>query len=434
MPETLRTKWSQIINRAEYRRIFHNFLSLSTLGALNVLLPLITLPYLVRVLGPEKYGIISFAYALMVYFLMVSNYGFQLSATQLISVSRNDREKTSEIFISVITIRLLLTLAGLVVLIFLATFIHPFCEDPLVYYYSFGIVLGQCLIPTWYFQGIEKMHFVTIINSVPRLIFTVLTFVFIRGPGDYIYVNLLISIGALIGGIASLVLTVSRFGILAKLPSWSSILFYLRYGWHVFISTISISLYRESNTFLLGLFTNYTVVGYYSAAEKILKAIQSVLTPVTESLFPYFSFRFKEEADTRQNINFLNKISKYYGAVLAGISILLLLLAPFIVKLFLGKEYLASILDLRIMSFVIFFGGLNYLFGIIGLINLGRSNYFTRAVLVSGLVSLAITISLAPFLFDRAAALAMLVSEIMLLAQILFVLNRIRNKPVQSAA
>jgi len=360
MIKKLRAKWTSLVFRAEHRRIFHNFLSLSTLNALNVLLPLITLPYLVRVLGPEKYGIVSFAYALMVYLLMISNYGFQLSATQLISVSRNDPEKTNDIFLSVIAIRVLLAAAGLLVLVFLTSFVRPFTDDPRVYYYSFGFVIGQCLIPTWYFQGIEKMHFVTIINTVPRLIFTVLTFIFIRAPKDYVYVNLLISIGAMTGGILSLIFTVRNFGIAAAFPKWRSIILHLRLGWHVFISTLSISLYRESNTFLLGIFTNYSVVGYYTAAEKVIKAIQSVFNPVSESLFPFFSFKFRNETNPRKNIDTLAKLSVYYGSVLLGFSLLLLLFAPLIVRLMLGKGFVSSVLDLQIMSFVVFFGGLNF--------------------------------------------------------------------------
>jgi polysaccharide transporter, PST family len=434
MIEDLRNIPSRFFSHKDHRRLFNNFLSLSTLNALNLLLPLATLPYLVRVLGPEKYGIVSFAYALMVYFLLVANYGFQLSATQWISISREDPRKTNEIFSTVIAIRILLAVAGFAVLLVLTSFVKPFSDDPAVYFYSFGFVAGLCLIPSWYFQGIEKMHFVTVVNVIPRVIFTVLIFVFIHGPEDYRYVNLLNSIGAVIGGVASIILAVRKFGIRLVFPSLKTIGYYLRSGWNIFVSTVSISLYRESNTFLLGLFTNYSVVAYYSAAEKIIKAIQSVLNPVSESLFPYISHRFSNEPDRAKNITVLKRIGKYYGAVLLVLSVLLLLFAPLVSGVLLGKGFVSSVLDLRIMSLVILFGGLNYLFGIIGLINLGASKYFTRAVLVSGLVSLAFTILLSPYLVDRAASMALLLSEILLLVQVIWYLSKVQRQPLQTSA
>jgi len=206
--------WKNLFTGSPARkRLTENFLSLSILRALNYLLPLITLPYLVRVLGPEKFGLIAFAQAFIGYFIILTDYGFNLSATREISIHRDEKEKVSKIFNSVMAVKFLLGMLSFIILALILTFIPKFGNDWLVYIFAFGMVLGNILFPVWFFQGMEKMKYITILNIVAKGIFTVCIFIFIRKMADYIYVPLINSMGFLAAGGLSLGTVFKNFGI-----------------------------------------------------------------------------------------------------------------------------------------------------------------------------------------------------------------------------
>jgi len=277
----------KIKTKEEYRRIFSNFLSLSFLQAANYILPLITLPYLVRVLGPEKFGLISFAQAFTAYFQIITDYGFNLSATREISINRENKEKVSEIFSSVMFIKFGLLFVSLVLMSVILFSFNKFRQDWLIYYLTFGMVLGQTLFPVWFFQGMERMKYITFLNIVAKLIFTFAIFVFVKHESNYLYVPLLNSIGFIIAGILSLWIIFKNFEIDFKISGLEEIKYHLKEGWYIFISTISGNLYGQGNILILGLFSSNEVIGYYAAAQKIVIALISLFQVISQSIFPY---------------------------------------------------------------------------------------------------------------------------------------------------
>ncbi|WP_151801044.1 oligosaccharide flippase family protein, partial [Acinetobacter bereziniae] len=160
------TFFNKLIDTEEKKRFIRNFFSLATLQGLNYILPLLTLPYLVRVLGAEKFGILAFSTAIIGYFIVLVDYGFNFTATREISLNRDNNEKLNEIFNSVMIIKFILFLISLIIMTFLIVFFEKFNVDPWLYYLTFGTVFGQILFPVWFFQGIEQMKYITIINII----------------------------------------------------------------------------------------------------------------------------------------------------------------------------------------------------------------------------------------------------------------------------
>ena len=280
-------KIKNIVNTDDKKRLLSNFFSLSILQAFTYILPLLTLPYLVRVLGAETFGLVMFAQAFIMFFNVLVDYGFSLSATREISVHRNDIDKITEIFSSVMIIKIGLIVISFVLLSIIVFSFEKFSVNWELYYLTFLWVIGQALFPIWYFQGMEKMKYITIVNIVSKLIFTALIFIVIQDESDYIYVPLVNGIGFLVGGLISLWIIHKQFAQSFKFYNFIILKKYFYDSSQFFLSRVSVSIYTSSNAFVLGLLTNNTMVGYYSIAEKLYMALQSFYTPIVQALYPY---------------------------------------------------------------------------------------------------------------------------------------------------
>lgn len=376
----------------EKKVLIENFFSLSFLQIANYILPLITIPYLVRVLGPEKFGLIMFAQAFVQYFMVFTDYGFNLSATRKISIHRDDKERVSGLFSAVTLIKLVFFAAAFCVFSMMVFSFGKFREFWFVYMFSFGVVAGNILFPVWFFQGLERMKYITLINLIIKFIFTVSIFIFVKNEGDYLYVPVINSCGFIIAGIFSLRVLWKHFEVRPKMPSFAVIMEEVKDGWYVFISTIAISLYTTTNTFLLGLFTDNVVVGYYSAAEKIINIVQGMYMPVSQSVYPYISKMANESRD--RAVRFLKKAGYLMGVITLATSTFIFIFARAIVNIILGPQYGQSIVVLRILAFIPFIVGVATIYARFFLLGFGYLKELSRIIMICSIISLALAFTL----------------------------------------
>ncbi len=402
-------KIKNIFNSSDKKRLLENFLSLSFLQIVNYILPLITFPYLVRVLGPEKFGLLAFAQAFIAYFGILIDYGFSYSATREVSIHRESKEKINEIFSSVTIIKIILFLFSLIFLTIIVFSFEKFRQDRFLYYLVFFTLFSEILFPNWLFQGLERMKYITFISITTRIFLTILVFIVIKQESDYYLVPVLNLLGGYIGGFWALWIIFKNFEIKFNLPSTYRLIYDLKEGWYLFISTVAISLYTITNTFILGLFTNNTIVGYYSAAEKIIRALQKLYRPLTQAIYPYISKLMKQS--TERGVKFIQKITFIVGGMTFSISLLTFIFTDAIVNLLLGDKYQESIIVLKILSFLPFILGLSNIFGIQTMLNFNYKKAFSNILIAGSIVNIILAFILVPLYEHIGISFAVLISE-----------------------
>lgn len=348
---------NKLSNHIEDKKIItSNYLSLLFLQIANYLLPLLVLPYLVRVLGAENFGLIMFAQSLTTFFIVFVDFGFSLSGTREISLARNDKQKLSEIFSAIMFIKVGLILIASLLLFVIVSFFSRFSVDAEIYYLSFGVVIGQALFPVWFYQGIEKMKFITIINIAAKTIFTLLVFVFIRLQTDYILVPIFNSLGFIVAGIFGL-LFCYRF-IDFKLPSIALMNRLLLESYSLFISNLATSLYTASNVFILGIFGGNIIAGVYSSMEKLVLAIKNIYLPLYQALYPWLT----KQSDIIK-INTIEKIRPILLLVSLLITLFIILFGKTMLSIIYNDNLIISYsVIFKILSFISVFSALSMLY------------------------------------------------------------------------
>lgn len=322
------------------KNLLENFLSLGALQIISYVIPLITLPYQSRVLGVEKFGLVFFAYAFMAYFMVLTDYGFNLSATREIAVNRHNKNNISNIFSSVTCIKILLLILSYLILLVVSILVPKIHENWLVFQLSFLMVIGNAIYPVWFFQGMERMKYITFLNILSKIIFLILLFVFVKHQSDYMLVPLLNSLGFIVSGIIGMYFAIKHLGAKFYIPSFHSIKKQFKYSSEFFLSRVSVALYTNTNSFCLGLISSNIMVGYYVAAEKIYTAISGMVYPLTNAIYPYIA--------KNKDIKLFRKILFLVVIINICICTFVYTFAPQIITIFYGAEMLKANEILRI--------------------------------------------------------------------------------------
>lgn len=397
----------------ENKRLFYNVQNLFFFQATNYILPLVTIPYIVRVIGPEKFGILSFAEALSQYFVMITEYGFNITGTQQISLERDRAASRNAIFSSITAVKLLLMVLCALVLILLLIFVESLRRDWAVYLLYFSMVPANVLLSYWFYLGMEEMHYLNYPNLITKLGYTAGIFLFLHREEDFYLVPLFYGGFMVVGGIVSAAVIFRKFKIKWEKPSRRDIFDCLKKGWSIFISTFAINLYRRSNVFLLGLFASKEAVGFYSAGEKIVVVLQSLFNPVIQAFYPFISR--KKKLSARHSLKSIFFLIKWLGGGTALLAIAIIIFAKPLTLLALGDKFLPSVRVLQIAALVISLGVLNYVLGIIFMTNFDFEKEFSRRVMVTGLLNIVVCSILSYFFLEIGAAIAFVFAEFFLL-------------------
>ncbi len=386
----------------EKKALKHNTIALMIIQILNYVLPFITLPYVARIFRVEDYGVILFAQLLTDYFLRLVMFGFDFSAVRQIAIHSNNKKVINQIFNSVLSVQIIFLIFGFLLLNVFIFCIPKITQYWLIYYFTYLSLVGAVFTFNWFYQGIARMKFITILNIITRTISLILIFNCIKKSDDYIWYPLINSLAMLSAGFISIFFVKKYFNIEFYIPKIKSILGTLKYSSQFFLTKVCIALYRSTNAFVLGFVVTSSAVAYYVAADRIFWAVFSLYYTFVSALFPYMS--------KNKDIIFFKKMLKYLIILSIGASAFLLIASKYLILIFYSSKYLVSIKILQIFSisfaFYIFVDTLGFpllgtfgyvketnqgyiwggIYNVLGLIILYLVNHFTIysvAVLVS---------------------------------------------------
>jgi PST family polysaccharide transporter len=304
--------------------------------------PFLTYPYLIKVVGKELYGVVVFAQAVVSYVSLVVNFGFNLSASKSIAENRENKQVISEIVSSIYVSKFVIWLLCLVVYVLIISLIPFFKSNYYIFLYSFLLTFNELLFPAWFFQGIEKMKYTTLINVSIRSLFIVAIFMFVSSPSDYVYIPLLNGIGALLGGLVASYIVFGKEKIKFVFLPIKLVYIHFKESIPLFVSIASIQVYGNINKIVIGAFLGMSEVAIYDLGEKISNLLKLPIGIVNQAVFPKVS--------REKSIKFINRIM-FVVAGLSGIGYILVFVFSKWIVLFFMHEYIQSAVDIvRILS------------------------------------------------------------------------------------
>lgn len=365
------------IKLSKHKILISNFNFMTILQLSQLLMPLLIYPYLIRVLGKEIYGIIAYSNAIILYFLTFISFGFNISEIKEISIDRDDNEKISKVVSAVLIIRTILFFLAFCSLLILVLAVPILNEHKWLYFAYFGTLINGALNPSFYFQGIEKMKFITIITVVSNLIFLILTFFMVKSASQYVLVPLFTSIGSLLGCSIGLYIVFFKEGLSFSFQPFDLLRKNFRNSIPFFSSRVSALIIEKTNLILLGSFVGYTEVAYYDLANKFATLMKTPLNILNQVLFPNVS--------RTQNISLVIKTLRI---------ILIFYIMGYLSLFFLGEPMIILFggIDLLPSKYVLYILGISVVINLIStflgapmLLATGHKNEYNNSIIFSSL-------------------------------------------------
>lgn len=338
------------------KTILANFSYLTILQLFTILSPLLTYPYLLRILGLELYGVIIFAQTIVTYISLIVNFGFNISSSRDIAIYKNNIAELSKIVSVTYSCKFILWLVCLFIYYIVIGYFDFFKPFYWVYFWSYFLTFNELLLPVWFFQGVEKMKYITISNIGSRIIFIVAIFLFIKRKDQFLFVPILNGLGSIMSGFISLYILFAKEHIsLIKISIYD-----IKQGYNkslpLFISSVSTQMYVNINKLLVGAFLEMKDVAIYDVVEKILKFISLPIAMIAQSTFPKIS--------REKNIQFVNMVMQFVFVVVFFEYFFIMFFAEEISFYFIGEfvpkiKYVMIILcsSALFVSFNMFLGG-----------------------------------------------------------------------------
>ena len=386
-----------------------NFLFNAVLSISALITPLITFPYISRVLGPERIGLINFSNSFVQYFILIAALGTPIYGIREIARNRENKIIMSKILLEIILLRVVTTLIVLLPYLISIFYIER-CKNDIIFFIlgTLSIIIGSLDI-TWFFSGIEDFKYITVRTLFFQALQIISILLFVRSREDAIIYFLLPIVLLLLNSIVNI-------NFARKFTDFSFPFKTLRIKRHIkpvvilFFSTAAMSLYLFLDSVILGLLTKNENVGYYTTALKIIKLPNTfisilipVLIPRVSSLITQNKWEEVQSIAEKTLVFILIMSIHFFIGIMALSNELIIVIA--------GHGFEPAITTIRILAPIIFFSNLAYFYCMQILLPLGKDKSLLTALLIGGVFSIIFNFLLATRYFENGTAIATVISE-----------------------
>ena len=407
---------------AKRNKLITNFLSMGIVQGMITLLQLLVIPYTIKKIGIDGFGVVAVAQVVMLYLSGFADYGFNQTAIRDVSLYRSDRTALSRIFFKVLFTKLVLCFFAFIILLVLLLCVPVFRIHGLLYLSAFVFVIGQSSLVTWFFQGLERMQFIALLTLSGRVIFVVLVFLFLKNKEQDFLFLFFLGTGTLIAGAISIFSAWRLLKLEITKTSWSDIVRELREGWHFTMANLSGYTSQYANIFILRIFTNDVVVGYYGIAERIFFAMRQMLVVFSQAIYPQVCLLV--QCGRNQLILFFRQIYFPFLLLVMTGSALVFVLSFQIVNFFIGYQQENTAFLLRVMCVSTVIICMNIPGSLVLLATNAKKNYL-RVLAIATLLNIAANIILVQFFEAKGIVMSVFLTEIFITCGLYWELYRL---------
>ncbi len=402
-------------------KIIKNYLYNFSYQIFLMIVPLVTMPYVARVMGPNALGINSYTYSISYYFILLGVVGLTTYGQREVAYVRDNDTKLRKVFWEIEILSLLTT--GVSFALF-AVYILTFGEYQ-VYLWAYSIVIvANVLDISWLLTGLEKFGILSLRNLLIKLVMLALIFSFVKTKEDLLIYILINSIGTLVSNI-SLWPYVHKIGLPTQIKKLRPLV-HLKPALFLFIPQLSISLYTVLNKVMLGLLSSIDEVAYFDSSDKIVRLSFSVLISLSTVLMPVAA-----HAVSSGNSKGLKNILKYslsFSMMIAFPMMFgIIALADNLVPLFLGKQYVAVVPVLILQSIMIMPMSIANVIGNQYLVPTNKIRIFNFTIILGSITNLILNIPMIFFFGALGAAFSVAISETIVAFSQLMQVRKILN-------
>ncbi len=394
------------------KNIFYNSIRVGS----NLVFPLVTFPYVTRILGPDSLGLFNYVNAIVSYFILFACLGFPIYGTREVAQAKGNPQELQSVTNAIFTTSALSCLSVYVVYFIASLFLAKDCGEFWIYTVLGFSILLSCISFDWFYQGIEDFKFITIRSITIKIVSIVCLFVFVKSKEDILYYAILTVAGTCGNNIWNLI----------WINKYVRLRFSLKDCWKhtkgammFFLGGIIVSLYTNLNGVMVGALGTMASVAFFTTGNKIVNLAMTILGSVTSSIMPRMAFLLKN-GDDAQALDLQKKTLNLLYYLSVPMTVGMIVLAHPLIMLFGGPEFKPAVVVMQILAPLLVIITLSQFLANQILVPLHLEKYDNYCVLGGAVVNLGLNFFLIPKYAEVGVALSVLASEVIVTAMFFF--------------